>query len=530
MSFIYDFEKEIAKYGLTIEEYENALKECVEKQLYKTDCEWLDIISKYNIKNPNGRDANIHYDSLRKSQQTIFGGAFVLEYYKWKIINDKVYYKMMLNNIDWDIVMCVDVDYLTKSSKIMSSIIVGISVLIIISILISMMIVMTVQLKDIKPLNKSIEEIASGEADLTKSINVKSKNEIGNVANNFNKFTNKLREIIKTIKSIKTTMDDNKDLLNNELNTTSSAITQIDSNINSFSNLTKSQSESIDATVSAINQISGNIDSLNRLIENQSSATIQASSAVEEMIGNINSIDNNVVKMATSFDNLLKSTNGGNNAQKELAELINKISEKSKQLNETNKIISNIAYQTNLLSMNAMIESAHTGINGKGFAVVAQEIRKLAEDSTKSSKNIKTLIADVLELIKNITNASDIENNSFNEILSNLDNVNRLIGVVKNSLEEQVIGSKQINESLSIMNDVNYQVKSASEEMIVGNKIVLDEISNLKNISCTVNDAMGEIKNGSNLILNSSTKLTSVTDSLNDSIKEIGEKVDLFIV
>lgn len=84
VSFIYDFEKEIAKYGLTIEEYENALKECVEKQLYKTDCEWLDIISKYNIKNPNGRDANIHYDSLRKSQQTIFGGAFVLEYYKWK--------------------------------------------------------------------------------------------------------------------------------------------------------------------------------------------------------------------------------------------------------------------------------------------------------------------------------------------------------------------------------------------------------------------------------------------------------------
>ena len=87
MSFIYDFENEIAKYGLTIDEYEMALKECSDKQNHITDCDWADIISKYNIKNPNGRDSLMHYDSLRKAQQSIFGGAFVSEYYKWK--NDK---------------------------------------------------------------------------------------------------------------------------------------------------------------------------------------------------------------------------------------------------------------------------------------------------------------------------------------------------------------------------------------------------------------------------------------------------------
>ena len=84
VSFIYDFENEIAKYGLTTDEYEQILKECSDKQNHVVDCEWADIISKYNIKNPNGRDALMHYDSLRKSQQSIFGGAFVLEYYKWK--------------------------------------------------------------------------------------------------------------------------------------------------------------------------------------------------------------------------------------------------------------------------------------------------------------------------------------------------------------------------------------------------------------------------------------------------------------
>ena len=89
VSLIYDFENEIAKYGLTIEEYEQVLKECSDKQNRIVDCDWADIISKYNIMNPNGREALIHYDSLRKSQQTIFGGAFVSEYYKWKASKNK---------------------------------------------------------------------------------------------------------------------------------------------------------------------------------------------------------------------------------------------------------------------------------------------------------------------------------------------------------------------------------------------------------------------------------------------------------
>lgn len=76
VSLIYDFEKELAKYGLTTETYEALLKECSDKVQKITDIDWSELTSKYNL--------GVHYDTLRKSSQFITGGAFVSEYYKWK--------------------------------------------------------------------------------------------------------------------------------------------------------------------------------------------------------------------------------------------------------------------------------------------------------------------------------------------------------------------------------------------------------------------------------------------------------------
>lgn len=78
---MYDFEKELVKYGLTCDTYEELLKECSDKVQKITDVEWSELISKYNL--------GVHYDTLRKSSQFITGGAFVSEYYKWKTSKNK---------------------------------------------------------------------------------------------------------------------------------------------------------------------------------------------------------------------------------------------------------------------------------------------------------------------------------------------------------------------------------------------------------------------------------------------------------
>ena len=387
-------------------------------------------------------------------------------------------------------------------------------------------------MKPLGVVEKTLQSISSGNADLSKRISVKTNadNEIGRLASGFNTFVEKLQHIIIAMKQTKTELVAAGTKLNDSTEDTAASITQIIANIESMTGNIGTQSESVAQTASAVNQIASNIESLNKMIENQSASVTEASAAVEEMIGNINSVNNSVTKMAEEFNQLEQKAADGVQKQDDVNARIQVIETESQALQEANTVISNIAEQTNLLAMNAAIEAAHAGEAGKGFSVVADEIRKLSETSCSQSKTIGEQLKKITDSIQEMVTASQEAGISFSSVSSGINMTNNLVQEIKNAMQEQGEGSKQISIALNCMNDSTSEVRTASSEMSEGNKTILEEIKVLQNATLSMKEGMEEMNIGAKKINETGSNLSSISENMKSSITKIGDEVDQFQV
>lgn len=381
-------------------------------------------------------------------------------------------------------------------------------------------------------LEQSINKIASGNADLTKRIELKRKknDEVGSIIDSFNGFMEKLQSIIVVIKQLKDELLKVDSDLDAGTQDTATSISQIISNIKNVENGINSNSESVDQTTTVLDKISIGIDNLNNMIESQSACVTEASAAVEQMIGNINSVNSSVGKMAASFESLEQSSSEGVKKQDDVNSRILVIANESQSLQEANAVISSIAEQTNLLAMNAAIEAAHAGEAGKGFSVVADEIRKLSETSSEQSKTIGNQLQKITDGIEEIVSASKIASETFSAVSNEMVETNNLVSQIKNAMQEQGEGSRQISLALTQMNDSTVQVRESSKQMSEGGKEILNEIKTLQNSTLSMKQGMSEMSAGARKINETGNALSGISNLMAQSIKKLGNEVDLFKV
>ena len=324
--------------------------------------------------------------------------------------------------------------YDSMGSKLMLTVlIVGLAAFIMIGALIANSI--------IKPINSvvnGLKDVAEGEGDLTKRLEVKSGGEVGELAILFNVFMDKLQPLIKEISGNSKTLE----YSSTELTAIAGQLAKGTENMLLRSN----------GVAAAAEEMSGTLNNVAAASEQASTNVNMVAAATEEMTATVQEISQNSAKARGITEKAVLNTSNA-------SAKVNELGKAALEISKVTEVITEISEQTNLLALNATIEAARAGEAGKGFAIVATEIKELAKQTAAATQDIKSRING----IQSSTNETVVE---IGQISSIIDEINEIVGTIATAVEEQSISSKEISTSISQasqgIEEVNQNVNQTS--------------------------------------------------------------------
>jgi len=421
----------------------------------------------------------------------------------------------------WSIMVGSTESYIMKDVNTMKWFTIILTVVAVILTIIISYIVVNGVTKPIVIVAENLKEIAEGEGDLTRKLNVNSKDEVGDLALYFNETLGSISKLIKRIKYKVDALTNTGHELSANMGKTSKSVESIEANFAGMKSQMSKQDESAAEADKAVRTIKDNIDNLNKMIESQSESINTSSSAVEEMTANIHSVTKTLIDNAKNVTELTEASENGKTGLQTVAEKIKEISKDSEGLLEINSVMNNIASQTNLLSMNAAIEAAHAGEAGKGFAVVADEIRKLAESSSGQSKTTATMLKKIKASIDSITVSANEVLSRFEVIDSGVKTVSVHEQNIRSAMEEQEVGGKQILESIERLKEISISVKKGAVDMMESGNQVQHQTEDFIAISNKAMTGLNDIVNGA--MQEIKVAVTNVEEMSNENTKNFEE-------
>lgn len=306
----------------------------------------------------------------------------------------------------------------------------------------------------VKPLNQvvnSMEDIAQGDGDLTQRLTIKTSDEVGMLANQFNHFIDKVHHLVK--QSANTS---------HQLNDSASSVSQIAARTND--NTVKQQQE-IELVSTAVTEMAASVQE----ISNNATATRDYSDNADEQ-----AIAGREI-VSTAVSSIDKLAHDIENA----SEVVKQLREDSLEIGSVLEVIRNIAEQTNLLALNAAIEAARAGEQGRGFAVVADEVRTLASRTQESTTSIQQIIEQLQERASNAENMmikgneqaiSSVEHTnhvqeSLGAISGAISQVRDMSAQIAASTKEQSVAVEEINQNIVRTSELAHETAETSENM-----------------------------------------------------------------
>ena len=306
------------------------------------------------------------------------------------------------------------------------------------------------QLKPLQNLRQSLLEINRGEGDLTKRLDIVSKDEFGQVSGDFNQFIDYLQSLIKQVKEISRDVRSNTDLTADSASKASRSL--------------EKQLFELDQLATAMHQMSATAQDVAANAQRAADSANFADEAVGRGVKIVSRTTQSIAALSSDMEGVVQT--------------INDLAGYSDNIESILTVITDIADQTNLLALNAAIEAARAGDMGRGFAVVADEVRALASRTQQSTEEIKRMIHQLQLGVRNAeeiilasrTKASETQSvaseadEALTAIRQSIESINQMTIQIATAAEEQSATAEEINRNTTNIRDIGQRVSDGAKE------------------------------------------------------------------